>query len=224
MMMQLLRLLFMKGDFARLARLLTLERDRQEAEMRRERRRAAEELRRARAEMKKYTRQQTAELMRANEALRAEIAELKRSDDELQKAKEKAEEHAQRLELVLDGSGDATWEWDMISDQGLVNEKHYEMTGYSPDEVDINFDFFVKGIHPDDVFEVVQLATEYLEGRTDKFEARYRMITKSGQIRHVIRRGKIVSRDKDGNPIKMAGVITDITESLDDEAYPSPTR
>ncbi|HXE96833.1 MAG TPA: PAS domain-containing protein [Dongiaceae bacterium] len=164
-------------------------------------------------------RQRTAELTQANEALRAEIAELKRKEVELLKARDAAEEHAERLELALKGSNDATWEWDMISDQGLVNERHYEMTGYSPGEVEINFDFFIKGIHPDDVFEVVQRATEYLEGKTDKFEARYRMITKYGQIRHVIRRGKIVSRDENGNPVKMAGVVTDISDQkrLDDE-------
>jgi PAS domain S-box-containing protein len=171
-------------------------------------------------EMEIGIRRRTAELTQANEALQAEIAELKRREVELLKAKDEAEKHAERLELALKGSNDAIWEWDMISDQGLVNERHYEMTGYSPGEVDINFDFFINGIHPDDVFEVVQLATEYLEGKTDMFEAQYRMITKTGQIRHVIRRGKIVSRDENGNPLKMAGVVTDITnrKRLDDEA------
>jgi two-component system, cell cycle sensor histidine kinase and response regulator CckA len=40
----------------------------------------------------------------------------------------------------------------------------------------------------------------------------YRLVTRSGEIRHVMGRGKVVARDAQGKPVKMAGVITDITE------------
>src|SRR6185369_7934532 len=102
MTMQSLQLLFVKGDFARLVQLLAQERKRQEAEMRRERRCAVVELRRAHDEMELRIHKCAAELTQANEMLRAEIAERKLKEVELQKAKDSAEEYAQRLEFVLE--------------------------------------------------------------------------------------------------------------------------
>jgi PAS domain S-box-containing protein len=100
----------------------------------------------------------------------------------------------------------------MISNRALVNVKHYEMIGYTPEEIDFDFAFFLKTIHLEDVASVEKQITDYLEGKTTGYEAHYRMVTKSGKIKDVMGRGKIVSYGDDGRPFKMAGVITDVTE------------
>jgi len=148
-----------------------------------------------------------------------DISERKGMEDELHKAKVAAEEYAQRLYFALEGSNDATWEWDVIADQGILNARYYEMLEYLPGEVDINLAFFMKTIHPDDDAEVNKKLAEHLEGKTGMYEAEYRMVTRSGKIRQVMGRGKVVMRDGDGRPTKMAGVVTDITElkRLNDE-------
>jgi signal transduction histidine kinase len=60
---------------------------------------------------------------------------------------------------------------------------------------------------------------DYLEGKTDRYEAHYRMVTKSGKIQDVMGRGRIVRYDEEGKPIRMAGLISDVSEKkkLDDE-------
>lgn len=141
-----------------------------------------------------------------------DISKRKRIEVELKKAKALAEENAQRLEFVLEGSNDATWEWDIIADQGVINTKYYEMTEYNQGEVNLNFVFFMGTIHPDDVSEVQMRMQEHLEGKSGGFEAHYRMVTKSGKLKDVMMRGKIVRNDEDGRPTWMAGVITDVTE------------
>jgi signal transduction histidine kinase len=78
-----------KGNFPRLAP--ALERELRDAEVRRERRQAVEELRRAHGELEMRVRQRTAELAETNEVLRAEIAERERTEEELLKAKKAAE-------------------------------------------------------------------------------------------------------------------------------------
>jgi PAS domain S-box-containing protein len=141
-----------------------------------------------------------------------DITERKRMENELQKTKNVAEESAQRLEFVLEGSNDATWEWDMITNEGVINARYYEMTEFTPGEVDTNYDFFMKTVHPDDVPEVLRRVKEHIEGRVGTYETHYRMVTKTGKQRHVLGRGKIVKYDADGRPTKMAGVVSDITE------------
>jgi PAS domain S-box-containing protein len=151
--------------------------------------------------------------------VKEDITERKRLEIELQKAKVFAEETAQRLELALEGSNDATWEWDLIAKEGVINARYFEMTEYAPGEMDPDYDFFLKTIHPDDFPEVQRRIKEHLEGKTGKFVTHYRMVTNSGKLRDVMGRGKIVMRDEDGRPTKMAGVVTDMTEmkKLNDE-------
>ncbi len=120
--------------------------------------------------------------------------------------------YAQRLEYVLEGSNDATWEWDIIADQAILNKRYYEMIEYPPGEVNADFAFFIKTIHPEDLADVQRRVQDNLEGKTSEYEAQYRLVTRSGKLRHVMGRGKVVSFDEEGRPRKVAGVITDVTE------------
>ncbi|MDZ4184511.1 MAG: ATP-binding protein [Desulfuromonadales bacterium] len=120
--------------------------------------------------------------------------------------------YAQRLEYVLAGSNDATWEWDIVADQAILNKRYYEMVEYPPGEVNADLAFFIKTIHPEDVADVQRRVQDNLQGKTSEYEAQYRLVTRSGRVRQVMGRGKVVSFDEDGRPCKMAGVITDVTE------------
>ena len=141
-----------------------------------------------------------------------EVSDLKRMEQSLK-------EYAQRLELALEGANDATWEWDVIADRGFINTRYYEMTGNTPGETEINFEFFLKTVHPDDVASVKKQLTDHLEGATSMYSAQYRLVTKSGELRHVMGRGRIVKHDAGGRPAKMSGIVTDVTDlkRLNDE-------
>lgn len=138
---------------------------------------------------------------------------------ELKQLERSQQEYAQRLEYVLEGSNDATWEWDIVTNQGVLNKRYYEMIECTPGEVDVTLEFFLTTIHPDDVDDVQRRVQDNVEGKTNEYEAHYRMVTKSGKVKNVMGRGKIVKYDEEGRPIKMAGVITDTTEMkrLNDE-------
>lgn len=142
-----------------------------------------------------------------------------RDVSELKAMEQSLKENLERLELALEGSNDATWEWDITSDRCIVNARYYEMIEYPPRDGDMDFSFFTRTVHPDDRTNVKKMVTEHLEGKTYRCAMQYRLVTRSGEIRHVMGRGKVVSRDAQGRPVKMAGVITDITEQkrLSDE-------
>jgi PAS domain S-box-containing protein len=100
----------------------------------------------------------------------------------------------------------------LIADQAVVNARWYEMMGYSPEEIGLTLASFLKTIHPDDVSEVQRRLQDTLDGKNSEYAVKYRVLTKSGKVKHVMCRGKIVSFTEDGRPAKMAGVITDVTE------------
>jgi len=131
---------------------------------------------------------------------------------ELKSMEQSVKEYAQRLEFVLEGSNDATWEWDMINNQSVLNARYYEMMECTPGEVNPDLTFFLTAIHPDDVPDIQRRIQDNQEGKTGTFEAHYRMVTKTGNLRHIMGRGKVVRYAEDGRPTKMAGVLTDVTE------------
>jgi PAS domain S-box-containing protein len=142
----------------------------------------------------------------------SDITERKQMEEKLRKASAVAEEYAQRLEYVLEGSNDATWEWDLITNLGFLNKRYYEMIEYTPEEGESDLTYLLKTIHPEDVAAVQRRMQDTREGKTGAYEAYFRMIAKSGKLRHVMARGKIVRFDEDGRPTRMAGVVTDVTE------------
>jgi PAS domain S-box-containing protein len=154
----------------------------------------------------------TAAPVRAEDGTIASSIHVMHDISELKKLEQSLKEHAQRLEFVLEASNDASWEWDIRTDQCVLNSMFYEMLEYTPGEVEINFDLLMKTIHPDDAYELEKALTGLILGRSRFYPVQCRIITKSGKLRHVMGRGKIVMYDEDGLPSKMAGVVTDVTE------------
>jgi signal transduction histidine kinase len=70
----------------------------------------------------------------------------------------------------------------------------------------------MKTIHPEDDFKVQKCIRDHIDGTTGDFHVNYRLVTKTGKLRNVMARGKIVSYNEDDRPFIMAGAISDITE------------
>ena len=121
-------------------------------------------------------------------------------------------ESDQRVELALKGADLGTWDYHVKT--GLVghDERTAEMIGYPLDEMGTNIAFWVPKVHPDDWQRYNGLFDRNFKGVTDMFEAELRIQEKSGGWKWVLTRGKVVDRDKNGNPLKVAGTIWDITE------------
>ncbi len=132
-----------------------------------------------------------------------DITRRKQMEEALRKSEE-------RLSLAMEAANDGLWDWD-VNGLTYLSPRYYEMTGYSAGEIRPDFDFFRSLIHPDDLQRVIGTMDEHLKGRTKESVVEYRMITKSGEYRHILARGKVIERDEKGNPVRMIGTITDIT-------------
>ncbi len=116
-----------------------------------------------------------------------------------------------RLRLALWGSGDDFWDWDMAGDRMV-------MTGssqlYMGDESRPNTRFtrwFREHVHAADLPRVEQRIDAHVRGKTENYEAEYRLRTAKGHWAWILARGKIVERDVYGQPLRMCGTTRDIT-------------
>ena len=118
----------------------------------------------------------------------------------------------EQLTLVLEGSDDGFWDWDMRTDQVERSERWAAMLGYTRDEIPPLLGRGSELVHPDDRPILKELHARRVAGAHGGSSAEYRMRTKFGEWRWILNRGKVVARAPDGTPLRMAGTHTDITD------------
>jgi len=117
------------------------------------------------------------------------------------------EEH---YKLVLEGSQDGIWDWDIVQGVSYWNDRFYELIGCARSEFLPTTDNFLNLIHPDDRERFLHHLTAHLK-YNKKYEIELRIRHASGKYLYIYTRGKSL-RDKEGNVLRMAGTATDITE------------
>lgn len=118
----------------------------------------------------------------------------------------------QRLGLVLQGTNDGTWDWDIPSGSVVFNERWATMLGYQLQEIDPHVGTWERLVHPDDMPGVSACLEAHLRGETPFYECEHRLRTKSGEWKWVLDRGRVVARDPQGKPLRAAGTHTDVSE------------
>ena len=86
------------------------------------------------------------------------------------------------------------------------------MVGYAEHEFPDTGAAWMEHLHPDDRDRVISTLQEYLAGKQPFYVVEFRMRCKDGSWKWILARGKLVGRDADGNPRRMIGTHTDISE------------
>ncbi|MCT7952112.1 PAS domain S-box protein [Ancylothrix sp. C2] len=168
------------------------------------RKRAEEALQKANDELENRVENRTAELKNALARLQEEIAEREQAEAQLRESQE-------RWQLALQGSNDGIWDWNIKTNENFFSSRCKEMLGYSEEEFDHHVYEWTARMHPDDQESVLQIVQDHLEKKIPYYVAEYRMECKDGSYKWVFDRGQALW-DKKGNPIRMVGSISDITE------------
>ncbi len=121
-------------------------------------------------------------------------------------------ESENRLRFALEGSNDGLWDVHMQTGKVFLSPRGCEILGYNPNESDKIASVWSDLVHPDDMPITGEKLNSHLNGESQVFQVQQRLRTKSGEWRWVLTRGKLVSRDSNGNPLRMTGTHTDIHE------------
>jgi PAS domain S-box-containing protein len=119
-------------------------------------------------------------------------------------------QNEQRLELALASSDVGMWDLDLASGVAVTNARWHEILGYSAED-NASLAEWEKLIHPDDRAATQAKLEAYIKGDTPSLEYEYRIRHKDGHWVWILVRGKIVSRDADGNPLRIIGTNLDVS-------------
>jgi diguanylate cyclase (GGDEF)-like protein/PAS domain S-box-containing protein len=129
---------------------------------------------------------------------------LKRTERSLHKSEE-------RLRLVLQGSSDASWDWNLCTGEVYYSPRWWEMIGRQPGELEEDPELWVRMAAPDEVARVRQVFEQALGGKAHSYEIEFKLRHKDGHYLPVLARG-IIMRDARGRPLRVSGTKTDLTE------------
>ena len=122
------------------------------------------------------------------------------------------EESRERLALALEGSDMGMWDWQVQTGKTELNERWAEMLGYTLAELQpTTLQTWLDLCHPDDRELAKQKLAQHFQGVTSHYECELRLRHKAGYWLWVLDRGKVVARDDNGQPLRMAGTHLDIT-------------
>jgi len=121
-------------------------------------------------------------------------------------------EKKEELELVLEGARLGTWSWNITDNEITCNERYWSMLGRQPEESHKRIESWKQLIHPDDAPPVLAAMHAHLAGDAPFYTAEYRMRHQAGGWTWIHDTGKIVQRDKAGQPLRAFGIHLDISE------------
>lgn len=130
----------------------------------------------------------------------------------LNEAVERLQENERRLEYALEATTDGVWDWNVKTGEVYFSSKWINSLGYTAEEVPNHVSFWENIVHPDDLPRVREALQDHFEGRTSLYKIENRLRRKSGEYRWNLDRGKVVEWDANGDPLRMVGTDSDITE------------
>jgi PAS domain S-box-containing protein len=120
-------------------------------------------------------------------------------------------ENQERLELAMDAGEYGFWDWNLITNNTYFSPGYYTMIGYDDKELPMNFDTFIKLIHPDDDKNVMQKVQNSIESG-EPYRVEFRLKCKDGSYKWIMGKGKVYFDDKSGKANRAVGVHIDINE------------
>jgi two-component system sensor histidine kinase/response regulator len=120
--------------------------------------------------------------------------------------------HDERLELAITSSGNAWWDWDLISDTVESHPNRYLALGYTKEDVITHARWWGDLLHPEDAEKSKAVLRECMTGKLSSYDNQCRLRCKDGSWKWFRVLGKVVTVADDGTPLRMIGMVSDISE------------
>ena len=122
-----------------------------------------------------------------------------------------AKKSEEQLNLVIKGSNDAPWDWDLITNELYYSPQWWAQLGHHTNEMPSDAALWERLMHPDDAKHVDSVFKRALDTGIDSYEVEFRLRHKKGHYVPVLSRG-FITRDEDNKPIRVTGTNMDLTE------------
>ncbi|MDB6123715.1 MAG: multi-sensor hybrid histidine kinase [Pedosphaera sp.] len=130
--------------------------------------------------------------------------EHQRIENELRKSEE-------IFRLAARASQDVIWDWDLVTNEGWRSDTFQTRFGYTAGQLKAATESWYSGIHPLDKDRVVSSIRAAIDSDLQTWSDEYRFFLADKSMTYIFDRGYILRDDK-GKPLRMLGVMMDISE------------
>jgi len=116
----------------------------------------------------------------------------------------------QRLRIAQEYANIGTWDLDTRTMELLWSDRMGPLFGHTNGELEITYENFLQSVHPEDRQKVADAIRTCIETGA-MFQVSHRTIWPDGSIHWLFENGN-VTRDDRGQPLRMLGLVQDITE------------
>jgi PAS domain S-box-containing protein len=134
-----------------------------------------------------------------------DISDRKQAENALRESEE-------RLRLALKAADQGLYDLNVQTGAAIVSPEYVRMLGYDPETFEETNAKWLERLHPDDVQSTSQAYLDYITGQRPDYRVEFRQRTQTGDWKWILSLGKIVEWDEAGNPLRLVGTHTDITD------------
>src|SRR5476651_2811417 len=135
---------------------------------------------------------------------------------EHKRAEQALKESQERLDLALDSAQMGTWDWHIPSGMLYGSARAAQLHGLAAEPFHETFDAFFHGVPAKDRDAMRQTYRNLQQGLEGHYQTTYRFELEDGTSRFLESRARLY-RDNNGEPLRMAGTLLDITEQVERE-------
>ncbi len=118
----------------------------------------------------------------------------------------------ERLNLAVRGGKLGFWDWYLDTGEVIYNERWAEIIGVAPETIEHTYETWERRIHPEDKAGVLSRLADHIDGNAPYFQAEHRLSDGDGDWRWILGIGRISETAPDGRPLRMTGVMLDISD------------
>ena len=174
------------------------------------RRQADDALREAYAGLEKTVFDRTEKLSFALANLRQRNSEIRKEMEYRKQVEDQLKESAGRLSLATRSGGFGVWEWNLVKNKLVWDDRMFEMYRCSSDDFAGVYEAWQSRVHPEDLAGAEMVLSEAIES-DGYFDWEFRIVLPDGEIRHIKANG-LGLHDAEGRIHTMIGINSDVTD------------
>jgi PAS domain S-box-containing protein len=117
--------------------------------------------------------------------------------------------------MALNAARMGVWDWNIVTGEETWSPEVEGIFGLPPGSFNGSYEAFLQYVHPEDRVRIEQAQNKTLNQGVE-YSLEYRIIHPNGTQRWLNSRGDVL-RDQTGKPVRLTGVVLDITQAKQDE-------